>query len=52
MFPVKICEIHSLGRYSREVLIGHLHLSHPRDGYAEKGGIVGLARLDEVTEYQ
>lgn len=22
MFPVKICEIHSLGRYSREVLIG------------------------------
>ena len=22
MFPVEICEIHSLGRYSREVLIG------------------------------
>ena len=22
MFPVKICEIHSLARYSREVLIG------------------------------
>lgn len=22
MFPVKICEIHSLGRYSREVFIG------------------------------
>ena len=48
MFPVKICEIHSLGRYSREVLIGHLHLSHPRDGHAEKRGKSLPARLEFI----
>ena len=41
MFPVEICEIHSLGRYSREVLIGCLRLSHPRNGHAEKGELCG-----------
>ena len=40
MFPVKICEIHSLGRYSREVFINRRSSAYrtPRNGHAEKGG--------------
>ena len=42
MFPVKICEIHSLGRYSREVLIGTPPPIAPQIWIRGKGRIMGL----------
>ena len=44
MFPVKICEIHSLDRYSREVLIGIPPPIAPQKWTRGKGRKIVLAR--------
>ena len=40
MFPVKICEIHSLGRYSREVFVNRCSSAYrtPEMDTRKKGG--------------
>ena len=48
MFPVKICEIHSLDRYSRSIFIGAPPPIAPQKWTRGKERIMVLARLEFI----